>query len=521
MSSVFYVDPAGSDAASGRTTAAAWRTLSKVSAATLPIGSKVLLKRGATWREQLSPKTGVTYSNYGTGALPNIYGSDLITGLTQQTDAHIWLGAVATQPKQLTIEATRGERVAAAGSVTSSRKWSWVTGTLTVYAPTTSSTPPVLESSVRDYCADLSATNNVIIDGLAFAYAGQTGVITSTATRPIIKNCTLAGHFIEGVLAGTTSSNQTDGQIVDNIVTDCGGCGVGIVGLLGGTWKITGNTVTYCCRLHDGQTGGNARQQYSAGIKLWGNAVSGGVGPFEISGNTVSGCTPQFDAGTEPLGRGVGIWSDHVVSPTNRPQIHHNTISGCNSHGLFLEKTYNHDTYRNLITGCAATQYSATLCVESNNAPNGNSFGNVIVNNTLYGGFWTLALNSDGTSTNSNNTFRNNISTVFTDENLYVAVAAANDGTHSTNNVFDHNNFGPNATSFMNWGVSHYDTLAAFQSAVAAATNNVAGDPLLTSPPTNCTLQSGSPCVNAGVTIAGVTDGYLGAAPDLGYAEKA
>ncbi len=34
-------------------------------------------------------------------------------------------------------------------------------------------------------------------------------------------------------------------------------------------------------------------------------------------------------------------------------------------------------------------------------------------------------------------------------------------------------------------------------------------------------LNTGSACIDAGVYIAGVNDGYLGSAPDMGYAEKA
>jgi parallel beta-helix repeat protein len=520
---IFYVDRAGSDAASGRTTVAPWQTLSKVNAAMLPAGANVLLKRGGIWREQLSPKTGVTYSNYSTGALPYIYGSDLVTGLVQQTDLHVWAGTVATQPKQLTVEGVRGLQVATAGSVTSSRTWSWVTGTLTVYAPTTSSTSPVLESSVRDYCADLGAANNVTFDGLAFAYAGQTGITSlSTATRPIIKNCTLTGHFVEGIYAGNTGVAQNDGQITNNTITDCGGSGLGLVGLLGGTWQIAGNTITFCSRLHDGQTGGNARQQYSAGVKVWGNAVAGGVGPMQIANNTITDCGPQFDAGTTPGSRGMGIWMDHNVAPTGRPQVTGNTVGRCNSHGVFLEKTDNHDVARNLVFSNGVVNYRGGICVESNNLPNGNSSGNRVINNTIYGGYWPLVLNWSSYGTITNNEFRNNIAFGGSQpQQLYVAAGANNDGTNSSGNMWSHNNFGPNASNMFNWGGTQYSTLATFQSAVALATNNVAGAPLLTSPPGDCTLQSGSPCVNAGEIVAPFTNGYLGSAPDLGYAEKA
>jgi hypothetical protein len=46
-------------------------------------------------------------------------------------------------------------------------------------------------------------------------------------------------------------------------------------------------------------------------------------------------------------------------------------------------------------------------------------------------------------------------------------------------------------------------------------------DPLLANPTGgDYTLQAGSPAIDAGVEIPGVTDGYLGDAPDVGYAER-
>jgi hypothetical protein len=47
----------------------------------------------------------------------------------------------------------------------------------------------------------------------------------------------------------------------------------------------------------------------------------------------------------------------------------------------------------------------------------------------------------------------------------------------------------------------------------------VEADPLFTSAPSDLTLRLDSPAIDAGAEIAGVTEGYQGAAPDCGYAE--
>lgn len=74
-STVYYVSNNGSDSNDGTSTDTPWKTLNKVNNTTLPSGSYVCFKRGDTWRGQLVAKTGVTYTAYGTGAKPQLYGS--------------------------------------------------------------------------------------------------------------------------------------------------------------------------------------------------------------------------------------------------------------------------------------------------------------------------------------------------------------------------------------------------------------------------------------------------------------
>ena len=71
----YYVSPNGDDSNDGRTEATAWKTISKVADAALDKGDGVLFQRGATFRGKFTVKPGVTYSAYGTGDKPKIYGS--------------------------------------------------------------------------------------------------------------------------------------------------------------------------------------------------------------------------------------------------------------------------------------------------------------------------------------------------------------------------------------------------------------------------------------------------------------
>ena len=72
---VYYVSESGNDSNSGKTETTAWKTLSKVNSVSFASGDVVLFKRGDTFRGQLVLKDGVTYSAYGEGNKPHIYGS--------------------------------------------------------------------------------------------------------------------------------------------------------------------------------------------------------------------------------------------------------------------------------------------------------------------------------------------------------------------------------------------------------------------------------------------------------------
>lgn len=72
---VYYVSPNGSDSNSGKSPSEAWATLEKVNFASISKGSAVLFERGGIWRGSLKTSEGVTYSSYGTGNKPCIYGS--------------------------------------------------------------------------------------------------------------------------------------------------------------------------------------------------------------------------------------------------------------------------------------------------------------------------------------------------------------------------------------------------------------------------------------------------------------
>lgn len=83
----YYVDATGgNDANNGTSEATAWQTISKVNNQTFTSGDVVLFKRDEIWRGRLIPQGSgnatnwITYSAYGTGENPQIFGSEQVTG---------------------------------------------------------------------------------------------------------------------------------------------------------------------------------------------------------------------------------------------------------------------------------------------------------------------------------------------------------------------------------------------------------------------------------------------------------
>ncbi len=71
---IYYVSENGNDEADGLSEDTAWKTPAKVGEAELNEGDVVLFKRGEIFRGILKTKPGVTYSAYGEGEKPGLYG---------------------------------------------------------------------------------------------------------------------------------------------------------------------------------------------------------------------------------------------------------------------------------------------------------------------------------------------------------------------------------------------------------------------------------------------------------------
>jgi hypothetical protein len=97
---------------------------------------------------------------------------------------------------------------------------------------------------------------------------------------------------------------------------------------------------------------------------------------------------------------------------------------------------------------------------------------------------------------------------------ITVEDATASLAVSNTNDIYYDARFGYFAAA------GNQATLANWHAATGLDGSSIESDPLYTDPDAgDLTLQSGSPAKNIGTVIAGINDGYLGAAPDLGYIE--
>ena len=252
----FYVSSEGDDANDGLSPGTAWRTVEKVNGQTFLPGDAILFRRGDTWRETLVvPSSGdathaLTFGIYGDGAKPRILGSTQATTWTDQ-GSNVWRSATVVadpydgaEPAELFFEngdgtVSLGAHQDAIGSLTAEHQWTWASGNVYVYAPTSPDTAYVsVEVPQRSSAMDLDNREYLHLDGLDLRYTRWSGVGYDWQHNDmlelfglLIENCEIAyiGSWQSDVEQGygteVVYSNMT---IRNNKVHDCGRRGLAI-----------------------------------------------------------------------------------------------------------------------------------------------------------------------------------------------------------------------------------------------------------------------------------------------------
>ncbi len=518
----YYVDTDADDGGNGTTQSltgpnCAWNEISDITGSLA--GDNVYFNKGDTWRETLVASASGTVSNpimfgaYGIGADPIISGANLITAWTEH-DTNIWNVNVTTKPEVVLFDKHYGYRQTTLGGVNSEYDWYWESDVLYVYAasdPDTLYTSPGIESGARTRCLTINAKSYLIFDHIVFQTSNQYCVrMDGDLSNNTWTNCTFENALIQNF-----SQNYEDTES-DILIEDCNSNHAG-------NWGIIFNS----------QSNWTLRRvtSYRDGImpNAWSSDAWGGGLKCQGTGgdNIIENCTVTYagerDDGYTPdtVNKGHGIWFDLSVATDGHENIagynntNHNTVSG-----LYCEKAEYNQFYYNI----SYSNGEAGLRIGTDTADTCEN--NEFYNNTLYGNdIGIYAYNDLETADGAiNNIFKNNISVSNTTRQGLFKDGFENDGTLGSGNVYGYNCFGAESSNFIEWGEDSYvSTYDAWETAYGGTTNSVESDPLFTDAENaDFTLQSNSPCINAGSDV-GLTVDYEGDEiidnPDIGAYE--
>ena len=496
----YFVKTGGSDAANGLSDANAWATLSKVSGATFAAGDIIQLRRGDTWREQLtvhdsgSSGNPITYTNYGasTVALPIINGADVLTSWTDQ-GSNQWRAALSTQTQIVMFDGVLGTPAPSLVAVDAPREWFWSASFLYVYSVgNPNSTYAVIEAAVRptdnEALININGKNWITIDGINCRHSQNTLVKNYAAganqTGRTVRNCVLAYSADGGLCIYSDNFDHTAVLLERNDVSftnlrnggDGSGPLEGITTMRADGYEVAYNTVHHCVEE------AICCQFFSKNGRIHHNVAHTKIG------------TPTFRPGI------------YLPDGSTNVEVDHNIVYGYNQ------------------TGCKGYQLN---CESPGNSTDNTRWHHNIAYNCDFG--MEIAKTGGGGGGHSNvkvyhNTFykMGAFGIVFGSEILN-ALSGTNE---IRNNIFDTSvsddirDFTTGNYAIANFTISHNFFVTGNPSETQGSNAVVAASPLFVSPATrDFVLQSGSPCRNAGTVIAGINDGYAESAPDIGALE--
>ena len=358
------------------------------------------------------------------------------------------------------------------------KEWYYDGSQLYLYAPGgVNPSQGTVEVKNRDVAVDLSGSQNIRLNGInVFGAtvkmdANTTGCTVDSMDAQYVSHVWKAVNGYKSQTADTgIIINGTNNTVKNSEIACSSGCGVSVDG--------TGNQLVNCL-IHDTDyIGAYAASINAAGLNQLisnntaynsGRSIlnSEGIRSSAIRYNNFYGCGYlSYDCGVIYI-----VNSDGQNTEIDHNLIHNN-VSPVLSVGLYLDNaSHNYIVDHNVIYNIPHTGIKFNLPSEYN----------LMYNNTVY-----------GSSSGGDNSVEDNWGWVFTDDTL---------GTQCFNNIFsDVCQFG--AKTQFNYNI--------YKGTNPMFTNPAAGD---------FTLKSGSPAIDAGIVLAGISDKYNSSAPDLGAYE--
>lgn len=502
----YYVSNAGNNAANGTSPTTPWQTIAKVNATSFPTGSKVLLKRGDTWRESLLfPSSSMTVGAYGTGNKPRLTGGSLLSTWGGGSGG-IYTATLAYDPKILTVNGTAATKAAALAGLPNGQ-WFWATNTLSYRSDAGSPTtlglqmdaparPRVVQAvtktgiTVRDIQIDLSADQAVLFDtctgatikncdilnttkgvnttanngGITFA-SGSGSLVYGCYIRNVVDTVTIYGWQTQGCeIAYCDTFSQLGGE--ENTVH-----------LDGGTTPSEGYKIHH--NLFDMGTSGTGKHLLNLGQGTNGGSAGGGY----VGYNTAIGANGSFSINNS------GSSGNPIIIEYNTCKNYGQVLLSDWSAGVFMPSTFNQNyiTIRNNIfyngtNGMWSSDAGAETTTRLNMIIENNTFHQMDYKGILFG-------NQFG------GIIRNNIIS-----NCSTGVVQVNQIAAGNTLTLNYDCLNPAATNFVAVTGTNYSTLTAVRGA-GRETNGMVANPLLVDPANgNFALGSGSPCIGTSST---------------------
>jgi hypothetical protein len=509
----YYVDncvTVGSDSNHGTSASAPWLTINKVNTSKFNPGDSILFEGTCTWREQLTPPSSglpenpITFGSYGTGALPIISGSALLTRWTN-TSGNVWQVSLSTQPNQIFFDGTRGAEVSSEASVISVNEWYWASDVLYVYStsnPATAFTSPGIEASQLNYNIQLGSQNYLTIQNLHATESNQFGIYqygpaSGTLTHTITGN-TIDRAYYYGVILGTAGSLYTAVEISYNSVSQCGGDGIHLNADIQSA-TVEHNTV-FSNNLLYTSGGTDSNLKFLAGIHFNGNGTN--ITNLVVQYNLVYSNGPPLYKTTNA---GNGIWLDTIHDFNT--VVKYNLLYENSASGIMIENANGNQALYNI----SYSNGEAGIWVQNSDGTATSNQAVELYNNTVFGNTVAgLLLQGDYpvASTCTGNLVKNNISSGNTGPNLVARYGCENVGIYGRGNVYTYNDFGPLATNFIEWGAGVYEsTYATWETATGncgttGCSHSVEAAPAFANASAGqFWLTSGSPGVDAGLNL--------------------
>jgi hypothetical protein len=513
-STTYYVDSIqGSDANSGTTTGAAWKTVGQAARGSLVPGDQVLFRRGGVWYEGLTATRSGTWTNlitfgaYGTGARPVISGAKNLNASAYRWTAsaggtheyRLEAGAGGNpnlaEVKNVFLNGTNVPRGGALGTLANQR-WNWGNndslGYTTVYFRCDSGNPNTLgliEGSQSNYAIMIEGRSHIRVENLELRQ-GQGpwhGTVTvRESCNVVFSNCVIHESYQYPVWYSIHATNT--------VIENCWVYGNRTTGTYGSVISFensVSNTIRGC-KIHDTTASlGDTVKIYDTDDSL--------IERNEVWGPGANGiyCRPMSD----------------------RNVIRYNFVHDMNGIGLQIrENSDDNRAYCNIFLN----NYGPVMQSDGLNGTDPGITGTKFYNNTVVS---TGAANSIHIfGTNRNCEVKNNLVIAGLGDALLVArdsvagTALANNNYRNTSGMMiSYNGTNYTASQFAAYKAASGDTSSLCTNPMfAAASPRTAAD---------IELRAGSPVINAGVLISGMNRDYFGVtvpsggAPDIGAAE--